>query len=213
MPTLTRREYEDAVLSSGGPASSTVKLVLMAISNHCRRPGSIECWPSIRRLMGMTGLHEHAVIDSIKKAVDGGYLDKREGQVGDMERRGSVYTLRLPTTPTVARGATLEDRRPLHEAQRSDPPTVALDPPRPLRQAQPKLRRKKEKLLKLEGGEPHLGTKREGNGNGHGNPARQETLNTWAEAHGITRSDRETDDAYQRRCIDAWAKAHAQRGP
>jgi hypothetical protein len=130
-------------------------------------------------------------------------LAKREDQVGNMKRRGSVYTLRLPTTPTVEHGSTLEGSRPLSAAQRSNSPTVEPHAVRPLSAAQPKLEEKEEKPLKLEGGERHRDAKREGKGNGQGHPAWQEECRAWAAARNLPQRSGEPDFDYLLRIASA----------
>jgi hypothetical protein len=195
-PPLSRFEYERALLSDTGPASSTARLVLLVIASHVRRRGSAECWPSIRTLEAETRLSGRCVIDTINEATAAGWIAKREDQVHEMRRRGSVYTLRLPATLTAERGSTLDHGRPLNEVQRSSAPTVERHSSRPLNVTQPLISSKEERKK-----EP---LKFEGNG------ARQETnLDTWAASNGITRSGGESNEAFRRRAGDAYIKSRS----
>lgn len=96
MTALTRFTWELEVMGPKGPPSATMRLVLLVIGSHVRKRGSVECFPSIRRLEQETQLSTHTVVDAIKDAVQMGWLGKRTGMEGGMTRRGSIYKLRLP---------------------------------------------------------------------------------------------------------------------
>ena len=228
---LTRFSWEIAVAGPDGPPSSTMRLVLIVIGMHCRRKGSLQCWPSIRALEAATRLSQRSVIDQIEGAVAQGWLLKHTGQTGTMRRRGSIYTLTVPTaerhsavseTVTAERASAVSHRQPLNVTQ----PTAERDNSQPLNVVPSLLT--SEVRRNIEGGEVEgqsnvngpdfRGEKPEGKSNGNvngqvkGQGALQEkghTLETWAEANGITRSSRETEDAYRRRAIDAFVKSKA----
>lgn len=92
---LSRFSWERAVFDAEGPPPVT-RLVLAAIAVLVRK-GSAEAWPGIRRLEAMTGLSRPTVLAHIDAAVSAGWLLRRTGQNEDMKRRGSIYTLALPT--------------------------------------------------------------------------------------------------------------------
>jgi hypothetical protein len=106
MTQLTRFTWENALLGHGGPESATDRLVGMVIAHHVKKPGSLKCWPSTTTLAFKSGLSQKSVIECIKNLVMAGWLEKRSGQMQGMQRRGSIYTLRLPAIIPQLQGRT-----------------------------------------------------------------------------------------------------------
>src|SRR5437773_1751159 len=92
-----RFEWERALLGPHGPPSAMTRFVLLAVGSHVKRKGSVQCWPSLSALERATLLSRHTVIDHVNEGVALGWLGKERGQIGNMQRRGSIYTLTLPT--------------------------------------------------------------------------------------------------------------------
>lgn len=202
---LTRFSWEQAVAGPDGPPSSTTRLVLLVIGMHCRRKGSLQCWPSIRALEAATRLSQRCIIDQIESAIVMGWLSRQTGQAGDMRRRGSIYTLTMPTaerrsavgeSATAERASAVQHRQPLNGI----PPTAERSSVRPLNVIPPLLtsevRRKKEEVE----------VARKGNGQDaqHGKPT---DLQAWAATAGLSRSAGESEEQFRRRAGDAYVKS------
>jgi len=232
---LSRFDFERDVLAQW-QGSATGLLLLLVMATHCRRRGSVECFPSLATLEAESRHSRPTVIAAIREAVALGWLDKRQDQLGRMRRRGSVYTLLVPTgkaalpvssrrpvkstAPTGKDGDA--DRLNLQIATGKATFPVAVE--RSDANSCPLEVRRKERGKELEVGHlkglSFLLGKIEVKGHSasaSASPrpgtqgARQETLDTWAEAHGITRSSRETEDSYRRRAIDGYVKWKASQ--
>lgn len=175
------------MLGPGGPPTSTMRLVLLVIASYVRRRGSVQCWPSIRALEAATCLSQRSIIDQIEAAVAQGWLSRQTGQVGDMRRRGSIYSLTMPTAER-------------HSIQ-------------PLNVVPPLLTSEVEgsrKAFEVEGREKSRGWKSKGNGQG----ARQgetTSLESWAATAGVVREDGESEIDFRKRASHAYGIAKQRR--
>lgn len=87
MPSATRWEWIQTVLSGDGPQGATVRLTLLGLARHMNRSG--ECWPSIERLQEVTHLGERTIRRDLLEAEDAGWIERT--------RRGRGYDYRALT--------------------------------------------------------------------------------------------------------------------
>ena len=228
---LTRFSWELEVLGPSGPASSTMRLVLLVIGSHVRKRGSVECWPSTLTLAAKTQLSQHSVIEHINGAVSMGWLEKRQGQMPGMKRRGSIYKLRLPgLIPTAERPSgdksgglhssterSSVDKAAEHTSRplQSTAQTAEPDALRPLNLTPSLLLRSKKEIKELEvhkAEEPFssLGEKPEGKAKG---AQQRDSLEAWALAEGLTPAPGEGEREFRVRAGLAYASLQQYRDP
>ncbi|MEK6211672.1 MAG: helix-turn-helix domain-containing protein [Pseudomonadota bacterium] len=238
----SRFAWEDALRNTHGLPSPVTRLVLAWISTYCMRKADPQCWPSLSALETATGLSRPTLIDHINQAVALGWLRKETGQMKGMKRRGSIYTLTLPTgKPSLDRSTMRQPVNPDLTGQQSRP--VKLTPPtgkadgvqpvkHPTAESLPELEvllflKEKENKKGLEGEDdnvngpdinPVLESKGKSNGEDKVNikGVRQGELTpieTWAAAAGLVRSAAETDIEFRKRASGAWVDKQAAAVP
>lgn len=220
--SLTRFTWERELIANG-PENPTTRHVLLTIGLYVRRKGSLECWPSIRKLELDTRLSQRCIIDHIEAAVSMGWLSKRQGQMQGMMRRGSIYTLRLPDlVPTAERRSVEEPEQPLN----APAPTAEPDSVQPLNLATPlhtsRSSNEIEKLLKYQPERLFSSFREKSKGRpleakSEGKAALQDgtilearassSLDSWAQANGLYRGTGESERDWRIRAGNAYALA------
>ena len=77
-------KWLDVVLSEHGPASPTMRLVLVSLWKHMDQKGY--AWPSHKTLARRSGLSERCVGDHIRRAEREGWL-----RIGEREQKGAAW--------------------------------------------------------------------------------------------------------------------------
>lgn len=80
--------------------SSNAKLVLLALANYADEDGI--CYPSVKRLVAMTGLSERAVRYALQALVDGGAIDREQRRRENGTRTSDEYRLHIPAAQVAA---------------------------------------------------------------------------------------------------------------
>lgn len=74
--------------------SPNAKLVLLALANYADEEGI--CYPSVKKLVELTGLSERAVRYALQALVDAGAMDREQRRRADGTRTSDRYTLHIP---------------------------------------------------------------------------------------------------------------------
>lgn len=92
-PMLFR--WREAVLSEHGPRDANTRLVLLAIAQHWQ-PEAERAWPSVDRLVEMTGLSRPTVVKHLNGADEAGWIDRTRNVGEGRGWRRNEYRATIP---------------------------------------------------------------------------------------------------------------------
>ncbi len=102
MGQCKRDKWVRRIASENGPASPTTRLVLLVLASHMDLDGG-SCFPSVRTLIGETGLSNRSVLDHLKLAADAGWIERLESGTGQGWKR-HAYQAEVPVRLKAERG-------------------------------------------------------------------------------------------------------------